>query len=110
MKFITDFLIIYNLKRFFNFSYPTLIYMWFGSAATLLGLKFHHVCGCADRFRTLLLVHIHDNVAMHHEKTPEDQTGHHRGSSLSARSKFKYLVTRTERSAKTVHNGWTPMR
>ena len=26
---------------------------------------------------TLFLAHIHDNVAVHHEKTPEDQTGHH---------------------------------
>ena len=60
------------------------------------------MCGCADRFRTLFLAHIHDNVAMHHEKTPEDRTGHHWGSSLSARSKFKCLVTRTERSAKTL--------
>ena len=57
------------------------------------------MCGCADRFRTLFLAHIQDNVAMHHEKTPEDQTG---GSSLSARSKFKYFVIRTERLAKTL--------
>ena len=60
------------------------------------------MCGCAERFRTSFLAHIHDNVAMHHEKTPEDQTGHHLGSSLSARRKFKSLVTCTERTAKTL--------
>ena len=61
--------------------------------------KVPHVCGCADRFKTLFLAHIHDNMSMHHEKTPEDQTGHHWESPLSARRKFKSLVTRTERSA-----------
>ena len=67
--------------------------MWCGSAAKLFGLKFPHARWCADRFRTLLLAHIHDNVAVHHEKTPEDQTGHHLESSLSARRKFKSFVT-----------------
>ena len=59
------------------------------------------MCGCTDRFRTLFLAHIRDSVAMHREKNPGDQTGHHWGSSLLyARSKFRYLVTRTERMAK----------
>ena len=73
VKFISDFFIIYNLNQsiFFSISIP----------AHLCGLvqlpPNLHACGCADRFRTLLLAHIHDNVAVLHEKTPGDQIGHH---------------------------------
>ena len=60
------------------------------------------MCGCADRFRTLFLANIHDNVAMHREKTHEDHTGHNWESTLSVPRKFKSLVTLTERTAKTL--------
>ena len=90
VKFITYFLFIYNLNQsFFSISIPSHL-------CGLVQLPPNpHACGCADRFRTLLLAHniIHDKVAVHHEKTPEDQTGHHWESSLFAPIKFKSLVT-----------------
>ena len=88
LKFITDSLFIYYLNRsFFSISIPSHL-------CGLVQLPPNpHACGCADRFRTLLLAHIHDKVAVHHEKTSEDQTGHHWESSLFARIKFKSLFT-----------------
>ena len=65
----TSLLFIILSEVMFNVHTLTYTCMWLGSDATELDLKFPHTCGCAECFRTFfLLAHIHDNVAVYHEK------------------------------------------